>query len=232
MRVSALAERIDNLSLRERGFGLGAGIALLCFLWNALLMQPLEAKGMHVQAALQLRSAEILELNTVAQELENRNRVDPNAEMKLRLTSLRDQLAAVEANLGATTAHLVEPAQMAKVLEAVLRKTGGLELKAISGLGVSPLIPAGAGPHAATAAGPAKPAAAVAADEMPVVFKHGLRIEFAGDFFGTLEYLRNLEALNWKFFWDSIDFQVAGYPEAASAVTVYTLSLNDNWIGG
>ena len=219
--------RIDDLSIRERGFLLVGGITVLYFIWNAMLMQPLDLKRRQAQADLLNRGAELQELNTRMLEMQTQARDDPNIALKKELDALRQQLEEVESELGATTAHLIEPGQMAVVLQQVLQQTSGLELKSLSSLGSSPLV-------AAKAAG--KPAAgkkAVSAGsaEVAPVFKHGLRIEFAGDFFETLQYLRDLESLDWKFFWDSIEFKVGDYPRANSAVTVYAISLADKWIG-
>ncbi|MCI0590119.1 MAG: MSHA biogenesis protein MshJ, partial [Gammaproteobacteria bacterium] len=66
---------------------------------------------------------------------------------------------------------------------------------------------------------------------LQTAYMHGLRMEFEGGYLDTLDYLRKLEALPWAFFWDSVDFKVEKYPKALGSITVYTLSLDANWIG-
>jgi len=42
--------------------------------------------------------------------------------------------------------------------------------------------------------------------------------------------LRRLEALEWNFFWDRIEFQVKDYPDSSASIRLYTLSLTSDWI--
>jgi MSHA biogenesis protein MshJ len=101
-----------------------------------------------------------------------------------------------------------------------------------------PLLQPAGGEKAAKAAkaaakAPAKPAPAAprAAGALDAAYRHGMQMEFSGDFFATLEFLRRLEALEWKFFWESVRFDVTEYPQAIATVRVFTLSLDRNWIG-
>ena len=43
--------------------------------------------------------------------------------------------------------------------------------------------------------------------------------------------MKTLEGLEWKFFWDTIDYQVGEYPISSIAITVFTISSNEHWIG-
>ncbi|MDX1518892.1 MAG: hypothetical protein R3318_02135, partial [Gammaproteobacteria bacterium] len=67
--------------------------------------------------------------------------------------------------------------------------------------------------------------------QMETAYKHGMKIVFEGDFLSTVDYIRKLENLDWRFFWDSIEFRVEDYPRSLSSITLYTLSLDQNWIG-
>ena len=68
-------------------------------------------------------------------------------------------------------------------------------------------------------------------DELENAYKHGLRIEFEGDYMTTLDYIRGLESLELRFLWDSLEFQVEEYPRSRVSITVFTLSLDQDWIG-
>ena len=58
-----------------------------------------------------------------------------------------------------------------------------------------------------------------------------MKIVFEGDFFQTVDYMRKLEKLEWGFFWDEVSFEMKEYPQASITITLYTISLNPNWIG-
>jgi MSHA biogenesis protein MshJ len=56
-------------------------------------------------------------------------------------------------------------------------------------------------------------------------------IEFQGDFFSTLKYLRFLEEISGSFFWDSVSFKKVAWPEALVTLEIHTLSASEGFIG-
>jgi MSHA biogenesis protein MshJ len=242
--LQALAERIDSLSLRERGFVMGGVAAVLYFLWNAVLMQPLEVRHKAAQVAMLQKSAELEGLNAEAQQLVRDLQADPDVANREKLDQLKAELAQMSTELKDTTDHLMAPAEMAVTLEQVLRRTQGLKLQSVSSLGASPVFakdakaaakakaPAGANQPAAAPPAMADAGAATAAEQTETtLYKHGLQIVFDGDFFKTLEYLKAIEALDARFFWDSFTLDVVEYPESRTTLSVYTISMGTAWIG-
>ena len=134
----------------------------------------------------------------------------------------------VQAGLEVSTQNLVSPQEMPKVLESVLHKTGGLTLISLKSLGVAPLIVAKETEDTESAI---EPEQKLTADNIDNAYKHRLRIEFVGDYFTTLDYLRSLEELEWGFFWDNFEYKVTEYPDARAAIEIFTLSLREEWIG-
>ena len=65
----------------------------------------------------------------------------------------------------------------------------------------------------------------------PGLYRHGLRVEFFGGYLETIAYLRALESLQSRFLWEALAFDVEQYPRSRVAITVYSLSLDDAWIG-
>ena len=116
---------------------------------------------------------------------------------------------------------------MAEILETVLLKTRGLRLTEVKGLGVEPLLPKPDQGKGAAASGAGETSTA----DIGNAYKHGLKISFEGDYLSTLAYIRELESLKWGFFWDRFEFEVKDYPEAKASITIYTLSLDKDWIG-
>ena len=64
-----------------------------------------------------------------------------------------------------------------------------------------------------------------AALQVSDIGRYELRLELEGSYLGTLRYLRALEALPWKFFWESVDYEVIEYPLARVTLQIYTLGL-------
>jgi MSHA biogenesis protein MshJ len=226
MTLTKIEEKIDNLSIRERAIILFGILFVLYSVWDVVLMQPLNNQQKIVKADLQQMQATQMATYTQIQKTLEDNRKDPNIELEQQLNALKAELKQLNDEVQASTASLVTPRQMAKILEEVLHKTRGLRLTAMKSLGATSLTSAGQGKKTAGAAKEEGPAG----QEIASAYKHGIRIEFEGDYMSTLDYLKELEVLDSRFFWDSIEFQVKDYPLSRAAIQVFTLSLQINWI--
>lgn len=231
------AARIDALTLRERGFVIAGVLAVTYFAWSAFVMQPMDRKLAELNGTQQRVSAELTALNAQAQAALKQSQEDPNKIHREQLAELKQELDTLSSQLAGTTDHLVPPAQMARVLEAVLQEAGGLQLQQVTSLGASPLVPtskkSGSRQDDKTEPGMDVAESAGAGEEQAVrrLYRHGVKLQLQGRFFDVLEFMRKLEALDWKFFWDGVDFRVLDYPDAAVEITVFTISLEPNWIG-
>ena len=237
-QLKELLARIDSLSIRERGIILLAALCLMYYAWIQLFMQPLSVRERNLGYAIQQRKADEITLNADIQTIIARSRLDPNQESREKVEALHAELAAIENRVRHTTEHLVAPDRMAGVLRTILNQTGGLNLLELRGTGAESLVgdtgkeaKAGSPPKSTGKAEPAKPDVAVHGSVLNSAYRHGLVIKFSGDYMSTLKYIRKLEGLSWGFFWDSLDFEVKEYPDATASITVYTLSLDRNWIG-
>jgi MSHA biogenesis protein MshJ len=225
----SFAARIDALTLRERGFVMSGVLAVTYFLWAGFVMQPLDRKQRDLEVNLNRASAEIAALNAQAQAMLEEAKEDPNKTYRAELESLKAELARMDAELKGTTDHLVPPGQMARVLEAILKETGGLQLTGVTSLGSSPLIPDKAGSAGKQKVAEAAPDASY--EPARRVHKHGVKLALQGSFFSVLDFLKRIEQLEWKFFWDSLEFRVLDYPDASVEITVFTINLEPAWIG-
>ena len=209
--------RVDALSLRERAILVVGALAIIYFAWDLLLMQPLATQRQRAVNQINQTNGELVALNAQLEALDPARAAELTRQKRAALQQLRDEIAALDRDVADTMRHLVPPGEMTGLLQTVLRRSEGLELRQVNSLGMRQVDLAESG------------AADGAANRL---FQHGLSVEFSGDFYGTLGYLQQLEALQWKFFWDSIDYQVVEYPRAVATVRIFTLSLNESWIGG
>ena len=63
------------------------------------------------------------------------------------------------------------------------------------------------------------------------VYRHALTLQFEGDYLSTLDYILAIEQLDWRIFWDSVRILSGDYPHTRVSVSLYTLSLDEGWIG-
>lgn len=217
-RLQDLLARVDALTLKERVLVLTAATLVLYASWQALLMDPQSARQRALLASIERQQEEIAALQAQAEAVVRRSQADPDVPNRALRERYTRRLTELDARLAETAADVIAPERVAEVLEGVLRRSGGLLVLEVRGLGAEPLLaesePAGEGPQLAAGA-----------------YRHGVRISFRGGFHDTLAYLEALEALPWKFFWDRIDYRVEDYPRARASIVVYTLSLDARWIG-
>ena len=67
-------------------------------------------------------------------------------------------------------------------------------------------------------------------DDGGMVFRHGVVIEFK-EYLATLRYLKAIENMQWRFYWGGLNYTVDEYPNAHVTIVLYTLSLNEGWVG-
>lgn len=207
----SLQKRVDNLTLRERLLVSLTVLALLGSIWHLSLMQPLAQRATIDRTKIESMRANIATAN---QSLEDQllQVSGSGAEYQERYAEVQNRIDAINESLGDYAAELVDPAEMARVLEGVLKKQSKLKLIHIGNLK----------PEALSASVDAKTA---------TFYKHGLEIEFEGSYLACLEYLQEIEALPWRFYWQVLDVEVLEYPRNRIRLEVSTLSLDEEWIG-
>ena len=57
-----------------------------------------------------------------------------------------------------------------------------------------------------------------------------MEMELQGAYLDILDYLQELEALQWKIFWDDVKMDVQEYPIVRVYIKVHTFSLKDGWL--
>lgn len=218
---SPLLARFAKLTLRERLLVLAAVLVVLGVLWNSLYFQPLMARRRNLQTRIQGARGQISQLTVQTATLLARQNEDPDRVNRQVLKGLQEENARLDARLRQMTVGLISPREMPEVLEDLLKRETGLRLVTMKNLPAVPVMEVSAKP-----AKDGNPAA-----KIPMVYRHGLRMEFEGSYLDTLKYLRSIERLPRRLFWDDFDFKMLRYPKARVIITVHTLNLNKGWIG-
>ena len=219
-------QKINERKTRERAAIFLCLVAVLYSVWDETLNSPLITKQQTLITELNNKNAERLVLNNRLQDLIAKQKQDPDADNRARLEALTVKLQELENALDASTQNLVKPEQMPKLLETVLVQTDGLTLNNIKSLGVTALIEEVSDKQTSSDS-----KQSVDSSNIASAFRHGIRIEFSGDYFSTLNYMQKLEALEWGFFWDNFSLDVDSYPDTRATIEIFTLSLSREWIG-
>lgn len=157
---------------------------------------------------------------------------DPDKFANDRLAVITRSQAQFQDEISNLAGDFVTPNGMTNILTSVLERQAGLELVSFSNKNATPLRE-GVSNIAELLAetGAVNLDDVVATDVSGQVYEHGLVIEFEGDFFNTLRYLRFLEDITGSFFWDSISFKQLDWPNARITLEIHTLSANRGFIG-
>ncbi len=210
-RLKSLQETVDKLSLRERMLVFAAALMLLGSAWQLTLMQPLSLRAMNSRAEIEHLQERTNENN---QNLEDQllQFTVGGIDYQNRIMQIHRRIDDINARLGDYAAQLIDPAEMARVLEGVLKKQSELRLIRLRNRT----------PEAILTPGEVK---------TTTFYKHGLEIEFEGSYFACLEYLQEIEALPWRFYWQILELEVLKYPQNRIRIEVSTISTDVEWIG-
>lgn len=216
-RLQRLAERIDALSLRERGLAFITVMAVIYLLALNVLFAPLRAEHARLEDSVRAKAAQVQTINSQVQMLLGDAGTDAEAPHRQKVHALEQELAALDRQLEAVTGGTVSPQEMARLLEQMLVRNRRLELIAIESL---PPVPA------------LERVMQDAADaRLAMIYRHAVRLEFRGRYFDIVEYLKSLEALPWKVYWGEIALEAERYPRSRVTLVVHTLSRNPGWMG-
>lgn len=128
---------------------------------------------------------------------------------------LKNQIQQVDKEINAVSSQLVSPALMAEALKNILFHTPGLTLirltndegvmlKAVDSQKIQ--------------------------DNKIKLYQHNFTIQFSGDYFPVLDYLKKLENSPYKFYTDTIDYKVTQFPHADIILKLHTVSKEKDFI--
>lgn len=210
-RLASLQASVDKLSLRERLLVFATVIMVFGSVWYLSLMEPLTQRAANSRTEIESLQARI--------ETANRSLEDQVLQIsgsgtayQDRFTSVQRRIDAINESLGDYASELIDPAEMARVMEGVLKEQSRLRLIRIRNLR----------PEALSASADSRTA---------TFYKHGLQIEFEGSYQACVDYLQEIENLPWRFYWQVLELEVLEYPRNRVRLEVSTLSLDEEWIG-
>ena len=216
-QLQPLFEKFNALNERERLSVMLLSVVAIIIIFLELIISPVNQK-------YDVIDKQLLSLQTQNRQIENQVKVlktkqtrDPDFQEKQKEKLLNEQISNLNVQLKEKMHGLIEPKQMAKVLEVVLAQNTDLKLQRVQSMGAVPLSPlkakAGEEPEALG------------------IYRHGMQIEFKGSYLSTLKYLKALNELPWNFYWDVLELNVEKYPVSSIVITVHTLSFHEGWIG-
>jgi MSHA biogenesis protein MshJ len=210
-RWEALEKRFAKLARRERLIVLAGGAAVILVLGFTLVEERFKQAAQLQKQVVQAR-ADIAAARAQSADIVRRLAQDPDADTRGRIAELREQLEKLDREVKGVHRGLVPPERMAAVLEDMLNRNPRVGLVSLKTLPVTGLVEA---KEETTAHN---------------VYKHGIELTLRGSYLDLLDYLARLEKLPVQMFWARARMDASDYPRVRLTVTVYTLSLDRDWM--
>lgn len=217
-----IAEKIDSLSLRERGLVFFSLALVVLALLYSVLIRPVVEQQRIVSRSISQQESQIRVANQQLGTIITSRREHPDTANRRRLEDLKRRIAETQQALAQRQSTLIAADRMAGLLEDLVARNRGLELVDLKSL---PPTRVGSGQAGAKQG---EPAAARPGER--AVFRHGVEVTVQGGYFDMLEYVRQLERLPTQLLWGKIDLSAGEYPKVTMKLTLYTLSLDRAWL--
>lgn len=219
-----LAARFDALGRRERGMVALAVLAGGSLLGYSLLVDPQLMRAASMSKRINQANNDMAGIEAQLAAMQSQL-TDPDAGNRAALQQVRTSMAALDTRLRSLEGSMVSPEKMQAFLESLLSKNRNLELLALRTLPLAPLI---ARTEKAEDKKPEEKSTAAAS--APNIYKHGVEIRIAGSYNDLLTYLTELESMPQRIIWNHVVLSVEQYPRCVLTLTLYTLSLDKQWL--
>ncbi|MEN0035813.1 MAG: MSHA biogenesis protein MshJ [Cellvibrio sp.] len=221
--IAKLMEQIDSRVLRERVLIFITALALVYMVWSLLVQSGFDSERARQQTEETSLNQEQSELVAKISTLTTALQSDPAITKAQEVSKLNASISEVETKLAGLSQGLISAAQLPKALEEVLQRTKSVRLLQVRTLAATELQLATAKTEASVGSEPSAGS--------PGVYKHGVLIRVAGSYAQLIQLMTEIEALQYKFYWESLDYTVKQYPGAEIDIRVFTLSSEEGLLG-
>ena len=201
---------VDSKTERERAIIALIFLALIFVLVDTLLLgELLEQRSERAQAIDALdRDMSTLELEVNNAQLSQTALGSSGLQEKNNFmqTLERLELAVADAAQG-----FIPASAMPLALEQILERSNNLAMVHLENKPVE--LVSGAG-----------------ADPKNILYRHGVQFKMKGSYTDSMEYLKQLEQLQWRIDWNAMSFDVVNYPQGILTIEVFTYSNEKDWI--
>lgn len=211
-----LCEQFTFLSTREKVLFTIGGLVFILFGGTVWLIEPIQLDTIALERRVERQKTELGKLEIQITEVERELQQDPDTPLRDNISLLRQRIMRVDDDLREQTVDLIPAEEMPLVLESILERSLSLQIKIIAVDSIAPIrmmnIDSSVG-------------------EKVNLFQHGVALNLEGSYMDVLQYLEEIENLEWRFYWKSFDYKVEDYPAGKAKIELYTLSTSQVFIG-
>ncbi len=221
------SEKFLQLTSREQYLVLLSGLVAIFLISSYLFIDDKSAKITTFDKQSRAMKVGNQSLDVTINEFQAALTDDPSKETVKQIAQLEAKLAKIDSQLVHLTTDLISPSEMREALLRLLKLEPGVSLLSFELIGAKPLLNLSSSQAKSNAINTSLTAEQAGLN----LYKHGIKIKLTGKYFQLRNYLRHLEQLTWKFFWQDFEFEVKEYPRSEVEITIYSLGLNKEFIG-
>jgi len=210
-------KRFYKMTLRERLIIFSAVISCSFFISYFWIIEPALLAQEKIEKRLQKGEQQERLLESEIALTSKRLEEDPLQAILKKIAFTETTLENLNTQLESKLLKFIHAQKMPIALTKVLSKTPGVKITGLTSLPIKVL-------H--NSQGDVAEAPAI------VFYQHSLQITLLGSYNAIYQYLLNVETLQDKFYWRSIDYQVSDYPLAEVTIEIYTLSDQRDLVSG
>ena len=205
------------MTLRERFIMFGALVICAISITYFWVLDPAFLKQGKIEKQLQKSYQQEKALKSEIATVQQRLQRDPLEEINNKISFSQATLAQLDKQLDDKLVKFIHAQRMPSALTKVLSKSPRVKISALKSLPVKAFN--------------ASKQVNVEAQQN-IFYQHTLEITLQGDYNAIYQYLLNVESIQEKFYWYSLDYQVSNYPLAEVTIQIYTLSDQQDLVSG
>lgn len=223
----AYSDKFQQLTVREQYLLLLTGLVAIFFIISYVFIDDKAAKIITFDKQSRSMKSANQTLGFSIDEYKRALKQNPDQDIVKQIAHLELKLAKIDEQLVGLTTDLISPSEMREALLKLLKLEPGVSLLSFELIGAKPLLDLSSNQQQLTVENTAETSDMLGLN----LYKHGIKITLSGKYFQLRNYLRQLEQLTWKFFWQDFQFEVKEYPDSEVEITIYSLGLNKEFIG-
>ncbi len=215
--MAKLVEKYDAMTLRERILIFAALAVAIFSLIDTLLIEPVVLKQRILGDQLVQQEKTLNQISTQIDAVMQDNSPDSRSPMRLEINRLKQEIAEGNLLLNDSRSRLVQPKNMAKHLQGILKNLPGVRLVELKSLPVTGLDEA-------------QESREGNAEARPRIFRHGVSLTLRGSYAELEQYMTRLENMHQMMYWSKMNLKTVKYPISELTLVLYTLSLDRTWL--
>jgi MSHA biogenesis protein MshJ len=213
LKLNELRDRYEARPRSEKGIMLAVSLMVIFWLYVVGVSDPLAASITALDQQILTAQVEVAALKARQQEARRASENDPNLFVRERLEELVVAEATARQQLEDINGSVISATTMNRLLSEVLGTHDGLRLVRLEN----------------------RPAERLVGNDLSetaqLMYRHGLVLEFEGDYLSLLKYLVYLEGLSENFFWESLSITPGDWPKSAIRMELSALSPEESFVG-